>query len=787
MFGLIREYQLDIMLVLCGACAILAYLMLHTRFLPRTRKRILIVMELMAFFLLWFDRQAYIFAGKPGDKAWLMVRVSNFMVFFLTPAMVLGLTLYLRDLLKVEGKMDKVLIRLQISEFAAFCGMMMAVFAAFTDLYYYFDENNLYHRGSGFLFSYVIPLFCPMMLFTVIVQYRKVFSRLIYASLVLYIFVPVLCGVVQIFTYGISIVNMSMVAVSISLYIFIYLDINNTVERAHKIEIQNMQGEQQRMRRLFDQTANAFVSAVEKKDSFTKGSAAKTAVYARRIAELAGKDELECEKVYYAALLHDIGIIGIPDSVVKKSTDPESRDSELMKKKPLIGKEILSSITEYPYLSLAAQYSHERYNGTGYPEGLKGEEIPEIARIVAVADAYVTMTTKKRFRESRPDFIAREAFIKGAGEEFDPVFSDIMIKIIDQESKEHSETRVIEKELVCGEYRDKISGGILIGSNVTRITFNCHRLDNDNSRFSEPSAILFDSYDERVHDNDKAIDAYHYLEYAEVWFDENSIPNAAGKLEETQLNNVGETSAENGGRYEISMGRYGDHLKLNMKCPQYEKTVVVVLPDGMRSAYIGLTGEHCRITDIKVEQTDTVIKANDIARLAEEVSFIDRMESDIRNVQINGLRTDSTRGVEIDGSVRLNFHTMSLPGSDLIWHCPYIVLFSSDNGYVGGRNYCEYALIKLCGEKEDGDASARNSLSMKKKPDFPGWQTWKDINGNGLECEVNIERKGSRIILKTENLGISIENTTVISDIPDKIYASITGDRVALTDIRVRR
>ena len=93
MFDLIRTYQLDIMLVLCGACAILTVLLLFTRFLSNTRKRILIFMELIALFLLWFDRLAYIYAGDLSLQGYIWVRVSNFMVFLLTSTVVLGFSL----------------------------------------------------------------------------------------------------------------------------------------------------------------------------------------------------------------------------------------------------------------------------------------------------------------------------------------------------------------------------------------------------------------------------------------------------------------------------------------------------------------------------------------------------------------------------------------------------------------------------------------------------------------------------------------------------------------------
>ena len=785
MFELIRAHQLNLMLLLCGACAILAFLVFHTRFLPKTRKWILILMELMALLLLWFDRQAYIYAGDPSDLGGVMVRVSNFLVFFLTPGMTFGLTLYLMDWLKNEGKLKKTPKRITFSIFATVIGMLLAVIAALTDLYYYFDETNLYHRGSGFLIAYIIPVLSPIIQFSVVKQYRKIFSRLVYISLILYIFVPVICGIIQIFTYGISIVNMSMVAVSISLYVFTYLDINNTVEHAHKIEIQNMESEKQRMQRLFDQTATAFVSAVEKKDDYAKGTAVRTAEYARRIAELAGKDEAECEKVYYAALLHDVGIIGIPDHVIKNEYDPKKWDRELMKQKPLIGKEILSSISEYPYLSVGAHYSHERYNGTGYPEGLKGEEIPEIARIIAVADAYVSMTTKKRFREARPVFIARESLIKGAGAEFDPEFANLMIKIIDHDSSDQMQNDLaeVETELSCKVYRDQITAGIPITRNITRITFECECRTDDAHVFSAPSVILFDSYDRRVHDNQKAIEAYHYLEYGEIWFDENTITTSARKIEITRI----EKHADSGRAYEIVMGRFGDHLKVKLTSPDYEKEIIVALDGESKSSYLALTGENCILKNITVQQTVDKVSAGDIPRIADALSYTDRMESDIPNIQINRTRSEHTAGIELRDMLKLMFHTMSLPGADLVWNCPYIILFTSKDGIVGGPEYREYAFVKLYGENEGDDTYARNVLTMKKKTNFSGWEVWKNRNRKGFECEIILERKGGHIVLKTENLGIEIENVTDIMDVPDKIYVALTGDQVALTDIRIKQ
>lgn len=786
MFDFIRDHQLNMMLVLCGACGTMAFLLLLTRFLSKSRKWILALMEVVAFFLLWFDRMAYIYAGNPSFHGYVMVRVSNFLVFFLTSGIVFSFNLYVIDYLRNEGELNRTPYRLTFAGVVSALGMLMAIVSAFTDFYYYFDQMNLYHRGNGFLVAYIIPILCPLIQLTVILQHRKRISKLIFISLLLYILVPIVCGLLQIITYGISIVNMSMVVVSVSLYIFTYMDINNTVERAHEIELENMQDERFKMQRLFDQTASAFVSAVEKKDDFAIGNANMVADYAKRVAEAAGKTPEECEKVYYAALLHDVGMIGIPDAVIKDEEDPDKWDREMMHKKPEFGNEILSRISEYPYLAEGAHYSHERYNGTGYPAGLKGEEIPEIARIIAVADAFVTMTTKKRYREAKPDFVAREALVKGAGIEFDPTFAEIMIKIIDEDSskRENDTTYEIESSLTSNQYRETVSCGIPVEMFELKVSFEFEPLPGANTEFSAPSVILFDSYDRRVHGNERSIEAYKYFEYGELWFDTHSITTGARRIKETLREN--ETDAGVGNAYEIVMSRYEDHMKLVMTSPIYVKEVIVALPSVSKSAYLGLTAEAGSLLNITVEETGAEAAEGDIPRIADEISYIDRIESDIKNVQVDCSRSAYTEGVELKDRRDITFHTMSLPGSGFVWHCPYVVLFYSDNGLVDGPNYKEYAVVKFYGENEGEYNFSENSISVKRTDEFHGWEEWKSVNKKGMEVEVSFKRKSDHIILKTQNLGIDLENVTTLNDTGSKVYIALTGDQVALTDIRVR-
>ena len=788
MFELIKAHQLNVMLVMCGACATMTFMLLITRFLSPKRKMVILLMEVMALLLLWFDRLAYIYAGDMSHMGFIMVRASNFMVFFLTSGMCFGFNRYVMDYLSTEGKMDVLPVRLKVVDYLSSLGMVLAIISALTGLYYYFDENNLYNRGPGFFIAYIIPLVCPLIDFSVIFQLRKRISRWIYISLVLFIFVPIVFAIIQVFAYGISIVNMAMVVVSVCLYIFTYFDINDQVVHAHNIELENLHGEQKRMQELVDKTATALVSAAEIRDEYAKGKSAKIAGFARRIAEKAGKDQEYCDQIYYAALLHNVGMVGLPDDTELNMEDP---DPEMIKRKAEIGRGLLSEITEYPYLSDGAYYSSEYYDGSGFPEGLKGEDIPEMARIIAVADAYVTMTSRSRTGDGLPNFMAREMFVKEAGAKFDPEFADIMVKMIDRSGSEGMQDVSLETETEfdCNEYRDYVAIGIPVESEEKKISFTYEASVDPDEGFSSPSIILFDAYDRRSHTDEKTISAYHYLEYGEMWFDDHMIITAARTAQVTEITRNEDYEGRTGKGvkvgYEIIAGRTDDHLQIRMIGPEYTKEIILVLPDKSKSSYIGLTGEHCHITDVKIEPTGKHIGSEDIPRIAGAIDYTDHMESDFKNIQIDQNRSVSTPGVELTGKKRLAFHTLTLPGAELVWHCPYIVLYSSDDGTIGGPNYREYNLIKMNGENNGSGDHAQNNFTMKRTADFHGWEAWKDANKAGLDCEIVFDRKGNRIVTTTENSGVSTECITTIYEMPDKVYAALTGDEVALTDIRV--
>ena len=132
-------------------------------------------------------------------------------------------------------------------------------------------------------------------------------------------------------------------------------------------------------------------------------------------------------------LLHDVGKIGIPDAIINKPAKLTDEEYSIIQKHPVTGAKILKNITEFPKLSTGARWHHERYDGKGYPDGIAGEEIPTEARIIAVADAYDAMSSRRSYRDVLPQAKVREEVEKGKGTQFDPVFAEIMLSMIDED------------------------------------------------------------------------------------------------------------------------------------------------------------------------------------------------------------------------------------------------------------------------------------------------------------------------------------------------------------------
>lgn len=173
---------------------------------------------------------------------------------------------------------------------------------------------------------------------------------------------------------------------------------------------------------------------IDAKDKYTKGHSNRVAKYSKKLAMRLGLSEAEQDTVYFMGLLHDIGKIGIPDNIINKPQKLTDEEFAIIKKHPEIGYDILKNIAEIPNIEIGARWHHERMDGKGYPDGLKGNEIPKLVRIISVADAYDAMTSKRSYRDILPQAYIRNELEKGKNKQFDPEVAEAMIQLINEDT-----------------------------------------------------------------------------------------------------------------------------------------------------------------------------------------------------------------------------------------------------------------------------------------------------------------------------------------------------------------
>lgn len=207
-------------------------------------------------------------------------------------------------------------------------------------------------------------------------------------------------------------------------------DLAREVEK--KTEVVKAQHE--KLERISMQIVKTLSGAIDAKDTYTNGHSNRVADYSREIAKRAGFSEKKQDDIYMMGLLHDVGKIGIPEAIINKPARLSDEEYAEIKTHPLLGAGILKNITEFPQLAVGARWHHERYDGKGYPDGISGEEIPMEARIIAIADAYDAMSSRRSYRDVLPQDVIRAELVKGRGTQFDPKFADIMLAMIDADT-----------------------------------------------------------------------------------------------------------------------------------------------------------------------------------------------------------------------------------------------------------------------------------------------------------------------------------------------------------------
>jgi HD-GYP domain-containing protein (c-di-GMP phosphodiesterase class II) len=192
-------------------------------------------------------------------------------------------------------------------------------------------------------------------------------------------------------------------------------------------------GQYHAQQRSYDATIAALCQAVETKDYYTRGHCTRVSLASSMIAQEIGMGTERVRAIRYAGMLHDVGKLGVPTKVLQKEGPLTEGELAAIQLHPMRGLEIVRGIGFLDEAYAGIMHHHERHDGTGYPMGLAGDEIPEFAKVIAVADAFDSMTSDRSYRGARPVEVAVEELRKCAGTHFDPVMVSAFVKALERE------------------------------------------------------------------------------------------------------------------------------------------------------------------------------------------------------------------------------------------------------------------------------------------------------------------------------------------------------------------
>jgi putative nucleotidyltransferase with HDIG domain len=249
------------------------------------------------------------------------------------------------------------------------------------------------------------------------VRHRSVATYLREVTSVSLLTVPLYIPVLALFLYGYHLYSLRLViifflpALAAQRLLHLY--------QQEKVVSEDLAGANDRLRRASLSFATALVATLDARDQYTAGHSAAVAIYARDIAQRMGLSEESQELVHLCGLVHDIGKIGLPAGLLEKPGPLTLEERRHMEQHPEIGERILRNVDDYSEIADIVRSHHERIDGMGYPDGLHGEDIPLLARIIGVADAYDAMTSDRPYREALPSRVARMRLAQAVETQFD--------------------------------------------------------------------------------------------------------------------------------------------------------------------------------------------------------------------------------------------------------------------------------------------------------------------------------------------------------------------------------
>lgn len=315
----------------------------------------------------------------------------------------------------------------------------------------------LFVMASGntmLVFTYILPLL------SLLILYHQ--PKLIFVTGMITSVINLVQIAVRFMNQAVTLKNSRDVEIQVALLTlcfggsFIASRLYNDIYTKNEEYVKLLDEKSRQIQRMTLQTIETIANTIDAKDEYTRGHSKRVSEYSAKLAEYLGMGEEEVLQIRYIALLHDIGKIGVPDSVLNKPGKLTDAEYELMKTHTVIGGDILKDIGMLPDLDVGAKFHHERYDGKGYPNGLKGEEIPLTARIICIADSYDAMTSNRVYRRHLSKEVVLKEIKRCRGTQFDPVVTDAFLRYLENEAPWEYREEEGEQEMLAN-----VSGRLL--------------------------------------------------------------------------------------------------------------------------------------------------------------------------------------------------------------------------------------------------------------------------------------------------------------------------------------
>ncbi len=362
---------------------------------------------------------------------WINIVINTAYLFFTTWT-AYKVYIYVYACVNYKPKID-----MRVSRMIFYAYIALLLINLFTGIIFNFDDGT-YTHGSLYLLNYVFPFYFFGHLAYLNIFKAKFFKRkqlVINTSILIF---PVLAIVLQITfpTYLLSFFGYTLISLTM-LFSLETPDFEELEYLRHNLEIevrnQTAKAEEhaEKIAEMSIEIVKTLAETIDAKDNYTNGHSKRVAHYSELTAQKLGWPEEKIKRLTRAAILHDVGKIGIPDNILLKPGELTPEEFEIIKTHAVKGGKILKNISDLPEAQIVAQYHHERWDGKGYPEQLKGKDIPDIARIVSITDTFDAMNTKRIYKDKLPSDEIRRQLLAGSGTQFDPEYLEAFLSIMD--------------------------------------------------------------------------------------------------------------------------------------------------------------------------------------------------------------------------------------------------------------------------------------------------------------------------------------------------------------------